>query len=431
MNDQNNPIGSKDNPYTVTSYNANLKSYIQKLNPCFITGEIIKKSNYGNSSYVTIKDLTDDSIMECSTFQSGTSLKIKEMSEGAEIVMYSKPDFWNKKGKLTMSILDIEEVGAANFLKDIELLKKKLAAEGIFDSDHKLPLPAFPSKIGLICGKNAKAKDDVIENVMRQWPFVEFEIKEVSVGNSPNTPREVISALNEFESAAQKPDIVIITRGGGALEEVVFPFSNEELVRFVYAYSIPTIGAIGHETDCPLLDFVVDYRASTPTDAAKTAVPSAKNESEIISQLLSSLQINLQNKIDSESHKINRYTQSTVLKNITDIFTPHLLLIKSNRDKIASIINYKLQNESVISKKLSEKIETVMNYKLQTATAETRKFSEKLEILNPNNTLDRGYSLTYINGKLIKSVQSVKTGDDLLVNLKDGQIQSTITKINN
>ena len=223
----------------------------------------------------------------------------------------ARPAFWVKRGEISMTLMDVQELGAGDMLLKIEELRKKLAAEGIFAAEHKQALPFLPRKVGLICGKNAQAKDDVMQNAYRRWPSVAFEVREVAVGNSPSTPREVAAALAELD-AMEGVDVIVISRGGGALEEVVFPFSDEGLVRAVFAASTPVVSAIGHETDQPLIDFVADFRASTPTDAAKNIVPDLATEREIVAQMQSNLKNALLNRIEHEQEMLRglRYSRA-------------------------------------------------------------------------------------------------------------------------
>ena len=150
-----------------------------------------------------------------------------------------------------------------------------MAAEGLFDPSRKRPLPFLPRVVGLVCGRQAKAKDDVINNARLRWPATRFEIREVAVQGA-YAVAEVSRAIAELDQIEQV-DVIVVARGGGAVEDLL-PFSDEALVRAAAACHTPLVSAIGHETDCPLLDLVADFRASTPTDAARRIVPDLLEE---------------------------------------------------------------------------------------------------------------------------------------------------------
>jgi exodeoxyribonuclease VII large subunit len=203
------------------------------------------------------------------------------LSEGERVVVQAKPTFWTKRGTLNLDARQIRPVGVGELLARLEHLKRVLASEGLFDRDRKHPIPFLPRKVGLICGRASAAEKDVVENARRRWPAVQFEIRQVSV-QGPNTVPEVSAALRELD-ADRSVDVIVITRGGGSFEDLL-PFSNEALVRAVADAVTPVVSAIGHDVDTPLLDFVADVRASTPTDAAKLIVPDVMEQRAAIHQ---------------------------------------------------------------------------------------------------------------------------------------------------
>jgi exodeoxyribonuclease VII large subunit len=190
-------------------------------------------------------------------------------------VVQAKPTFWTKRGTFQLAARQVRPVGVGELLARLEHLKAVLAAEGLFDMDRKRPLPFLPRKVGLICGRASAAEKDVVQNARRRWPGVLFEIRTVSV-QGPNTVPEVSAALRELDNDPSV-DVIVITRGGGSFEDLL-PFSNEALIRAVASALTAVVSAIGHDVDTPLLDFVADLRASTPTDAAKRIVPDVKEQ---------------------------------------------------------------------------------------------------------------------------------------------------------
>src|SRR6266581_4449437 len=202
--------------------------------------------------------------------------------EGARIVVWARPDFNAGRGSFALAALEIRAVGIGELLARLERLRRSLAAEGLFAAERKRPLPFLPGVVGLICGRDSAAERDVRRNAARRWPAVRFRVAQVAV-QGPYAVTEIIEALRELD-ADQDVDVIIVTRGGGSIEDLL-PFSDEALIRAVAACATPVVSAIGHEQDSPILDYVADARASTPTDAAKRVVPDVSEQLALVSQL--------------------------------------------------------------------------------------------------------------------------------------------------
>jgi exodeoxyribonuclease VII large subunit len=196
--------------------------------------------------------------------------------------MWVKPDFNATRGSFALTALEIRAVGIGELLARLEKLRKQLAAEGLFSAERKRALPFLPAVIGLVCGRESAAERDVVQNAQRRWPAVRFRIEQSAV-QGPYAAGEVIEALRRLD-ADPEVEVIVISRGGGSLEDLL-PFSDEALLRAVAACRTPVVSAIGHEQDSPLLDFVADLRASTPTDAAKRIVPDVAEQLVLVTQL--------------------------------------------------------------------------------------------------------------------------------------------------
>jgi exodeoxyribonuclease VII large subunit len=225
-------------------------------------------------AFMRLRDTSADMSISVMCYKSVLATA-QPLPANARVVIHAKPSWFTKNGSLTMSAKEIRQVGVGELLARLEALKEKLALEGLFNSDRKVKLPLLPRTVGLICGRNTDAEKDVVENARRRWPAVQFEIREVAVQGAAAVV-EVSQALQELE-ANPLVDVIIITRGGGSFEDLL-PFSDETLVRLAASCKTPIVSAIGHEKDAPLLDLVADYRASTPTDAAKRVVPDIAQE---------------------------------------------------------------------------------------------------------------------------------------------------------
>src|SRR5699024_9907383 len=232
-----------------------IAEYVNRMAPVWVEGQIVQlnKHNASATAYLTLRDTDVDMSLNATMLKQMLAAVSAPVEEGAHVVLHAKPSCWVKKGALRMRAQDIRAIGVGELLARIEELKKVLAAEGLFDAERKLPLPFLPRRIGLISGRDAKAKHDVLVNARARWPHVHFEIREVAV-QGPNCVPQVSRAIAELD-ADEDVEVIVVARGGGSVEDLL-PFSNETMVRAAAASRTPLVAAIGHETDTPLLDLV-------------------------------------------------------------------------------------------------------------------------------------------------------------------------------
>ena len=264
-----------EQPWPVRVLSLKISDYVDRMSQLWVEGQVVQFNPRGGTAFLTLRDPDVDMSLSVSVPMNAVNAMPIPLAQGARVVLQAKPTFWTKRGTLQLEARQIKPVGIGDLLARVEILKRTLAAEGVFDADRKRPIPFLPQRVGLVTGRSSAAEKDVVENARRRWPAVRFEIREVAVqGTSAVT--EVIEALRELD-AHPEVEVIVIARGGGALEELL-PFSNEAMVRAVAAARTPVISAIGHDVDQPLLDLVADWRASTPTDAGKKVVPDAQRE---------------------------------------------------------------------------------------------------------------------------------------------------------
>ena len=270
-------------PWPVRLLSLKIADYVDKMSLLWVEGQIVQVSRRPGqaTAYLTLRDVDVDMSLNVTIRTSTLDALSTPLAEGARVVVQAKPTFWTKRGSLQLSARQVRPVGVGELLARLEHLRRLLASEGLFDRDRKRPLPFLPGRVGLICGRASAAEKDVVENARRRWPAVQFEIRTVSV-QGPSTVPEVSAALRELD-ADPRVDVIVITRGGGSFEDLL-PFSNEALIRAVAKAVTPVVSAIGHDVDTPLLDFVADVRASTPTDAAKKIVPDVREQRAAVEQ---------------------------------------------------------------------------------------------------------------------------------------------------
>jgi len=394
---------SSESPAPVRVVSEAIKDYVDRLGPIWIEGEISElNERSGMMAFMRLRDTSVDMSISVMCHKSVIAT-VKPLPDNARVVLYAKPSFYTKNGSISFSAREIRQVGVGELLARLEALKNLLAGEGLFDSDRKVALPLLPKVIGLICGRNTDAEKDVVENAKRRWPSVQFEIREVTVQGAAAVS-EVSDALRELE-ANKDVEVIIITRGGGSFEDLL-PFSDEGLVRLAASCTTPIVSAIGHEKDAPLLDLVADYRASTPTDAAKRVVPDIAEEIAMISAMRDRARRTLLNRINLEATQIANFKNRPVMKDPHVLITTRAEIIAGLRDR---------SNRSFA-------------HQLKLAKEELKQIKARVRALSPQATLDRGYSVVQLaDGQIVTDPKKLKQGDLLRLRLAKGETQATAT----
>jgi exodeoxyribonuclease VII large subunit len=392
---------SSESPAPVRVVSEAIKDYVDRLGPIWIEGEISElNERSGMMAFMRLRDISVDMSISVMCHKSVIAT-VKPLPDNARVVMYAKPSWYTKNGSLSFSAREIRQVGVGELLARLEALKNLLATEGLFDSDRKVSLPLLPKVIGLICGRNTDAEKDVVENAKRRWPSVQFEIREVTVQGAAAVS-EVSDALRELE-ANKDVEVIIITRGGGSFEDLL-PFSDESLVRLAASCTTPIVSAIGHEKDSPLLDLVADYRASTPTDAAKRVVPDILEEVAMIGAMRDRARRTLVNRINLEATQIANFKNRPVMKDPQVLITSRAEIIAGLRDR---------SNRSFA-------------HQLKLAKEELKQVKARVRALSPQATLDRGYSVVQLqDGQIVTDPKKLKQGDLLRLRLAKGETKAT------
>ena len=396
---------SSESPAPVRLVTEAIKDYIDRLGPIWIEGEISElNERSGGMAFMRLRDTSVDMSISVMCYKTVLAA-VAPLPANARVVIHAKPSWFTKNGSLTMSAKEIRQVGVGELLARLEELKNRLAAEGLFSQDRKVDLPLLPRKVGLICGRNTDAEKDVVENARRRWPAVEFEIREVAVQGAAAVV-EVSAALRELEADADV-DVIIITRGGGSFEDLL-PFSDESLVRLAADCQTPIVSAIGHEKDAPLLDLVADYRASTPTDAAKNVVPDISEEIEALKEVRDRMVRKVAAIIELETSKTLQLTQRPVIRD------PYVLV--TSREEV-------LQN-------LRDRSTRNFGHRIEVAQGELLQMSARVRSLSPQSTLDRGYSVVQLkDGSIVRGSKELKEGDELRIRLAQGETGAVVTSL--
>ncbi len=369
---------SAQSPAPVRVISALLHDYIDRLSSIWVEGQVAqyKPRPGANVQFITLRDTDAEFSLRVMVNSALIGAMNPPLSEGQRIVIYGRCDFWAKQGSLQIIAKEIRAVGLGDLLAQLEALKNKLAAEGLFAGDRKKPIPFLPQRIGLITGRQSDAMHDILVNTRERWPAADFEIREVAVQGVSAVP-EITRALSELDSLGL--DVIVIARGGGSLEDLL-PFSNETLIRAVSQAITPVVSAIGHEQDTPLLDFVADLRASTPTDAAKRIVPSLAEELRLISELRQRTKRSVNSQLDVHSVKV-----------------------RETRKRLQQIVSHRVDSE----------MRTVQHLRAQ------------VRALSPAATMERGYSIVLTSsGEIVRDPAQIAVGSLLDVRLAHGRIDA-------
>ncbi|EWT03090.1 exodeoxyribonuclease VII large subunit [Intrasporangium oryzae NRRL B-24470] len=397
-----NPLPEKaadttaEQPWPVRVLSLKISDYVDRMSQLWVEGQVVQFSPRGSTAYLTLRDPDVDMSLSVSVPMNAVSAMAVPLTQGARVVLQAKPTFWTKRGTLQLEARQIRPVGIGDLLARVEILKRTLAAEGLFDADRKRPIPFLPHTVGLITGRSSAAEKDVVENARRRWPAVRFAIREVAVQGA-GAVTEVVAALRELD-ADRTVDVIVIARGGGALEELL-PFSNEAMVRAVAEARTPVISAIGHDVDQPLLDLVADWRASTPTDAGKKVVPDAHLERSTVAGARDRLRGAMDRRIESERRGLRALVSRPVMAD-------PVALVRARRDEIAH---------------LRSRASTRVEARLHRAADQVEHLRRQVVALSPQSTLERGYAVVqHRDGRVVMDPGDAGIGELLRVRVARG-----------
>lgn len=392
------------------------------LQEVYIKGEISNfKAHSKGHFYFTIKDETSriNAIMFAS---SASKVKFKP-TDGMKVLVTGKISVYEATGGYQIYVNTMLEDGVGNLFVAFEQLKKKLHNEGLFDSKYKKPIPKIPQKIGVITAPTGAAIRDIISTVNRRFPLAEILVFPSLVqgeGAKENIALQIKNANN------YNLDVLIVGRGGGSIEDL-WAFNEEIVARAIFDSKIPIVSAVGHEVDFTISDFVSDQRAPTPTGAAEIVVPNMKDVSNYLGQLkLRSMQ-SMKNILELKKKRLLKVKDNYILNNPLELYAGKIIKFDYLYEKL--ITNYK---------NLIEKKKTSLDFLLRRECLtnpvsiidhQKHQYSillGKLDALSPLKTLERGYSIVKKDNKAITSVSSVKTNDNITIDLKDGSIKATV-----
>ena len=389
---------SPDNPWPVRAVATRVAKYIDRLGTVWIEGQLTELKLRGPTAWMVLRDPAADMSLAVSCPRDIVTDAPVPLSEGTQVIMHGKPQFYTRNGSFSLRISEIRAVGLGELLARIERLRRLLDAEGLFDKRLKRPLPFLPAAVGLITGRASAAEHDVMTVATDRWPAVRFQLRNAVV-QGPNAVPQIVDALRDLDRDAAI-DVIVIARGGGSVEDLL-PFSDETLCREIAKCTTPVVSAIGHEPDNPLCDLVADVRAATPTDAAKRIVPDAAAEQAFIADLRRRSARALRNWVHREQHTLSQLRSRPVLAQPLAALTARADEIHRARAAARRDITRLVAAESDRIGHLAARLTT----------------------LGPAATLDRGYAVVQtVSGAILRTTADAPAGTRLRVRVSDGAV---------
>ena len=394
------------------------------LNEVFLKGEISNfKAHSRGHFYFTLKD--EGSRINAIMFASQTK-KIKFMpQDGMKVLVTGKISVFEANGGYQIYVNEMLEDGVGNLYIAYEQLKKKLENEGLFNKDHKKESPHIPKRVGVVTAPTGAAIKDIISTIKRRWPLTEIYLFP-SLVQGEDAKEDIVKQIKKAENFYLPLDTLIVGRGGGSIEDL-WPFNEEIVARAIYECKIPTISAVGHEIDFTIADFVADLRAPTPTGAAEMAVPQLSDMKNYLNQVNIRLNNTINNKINNNKRKLNDIMARNIFKNPMIIYEKKELYFDSILERL------KFSLKSLTSAKEKELIKVKNSYILknphQLLEKKGNKYLQlvsKLETLSPLLTLQRGYTMTKKEGKVITKSTDLKKKDIIEIVFSDGSVNAEI-----
>lgn len=409
----------------ISELNNYIKSMLDSnpyLNRVYLKGEISNFKNHTRGHlYFTLKD--DESRLSAVMF-AGNAASLEFVPEdGMNVLVEGRISAYPAQGSYQIYVDKMEVDGLGALYIEYEKLKKKLAAQGLFASEHKKRIPKFPERVGVITAQTGAAVRDIMSTIKRRYPACEAILFPCLVQGKDAAPDIVrqIKRADEFGV-----DTIIVGRGGGSIEDL-WAFNEEIVAHAIYECRTPIISAVGHEIDWTIADFVADLRAPTPTGAAEMAVPTVMDIITLLDNYKIRLNKNIKNMVNTKFIKWRNYKNSFVLKNPMAMYEVKEQKLDSLMDSLNKDIKVILSNKEVSLNKI--KLSYIFKNPDSLIDKKRQEYSllvKALHLLNPLGILEKGYSLVEIDGKIIKTSEDIKVNDEIDIKLHQGSLKAKV-----
>jgi exodeoxyribonuclease VII large subunit len=393
--------------YSVSDLNAYIRALLESnenLMDIWVVGEVsnLSKPRSGHI-YFTLKDL--DASVRCVIWRVHANRLAGAFRDGMRVEVHGYVSVYEEGGQYQLYVDGIRAAGEGRLYQEFLLLKDKLAAEGIFEEDRKRPIPTQPKLIGIVTSPTAAALQDMLKSLLNRFPMTEVILSPASVQGDA-APVQIVKALERLNKFVH-PDVILIGRGGGSLEDL-WAFNDEQVVRAVAASGAPVISGVGHETDFTLTDFAADLRAPTPTSAAVMAVPDINDINVVLNGWNFLLEQTMVNVLEKHRSKLME------TKNELDLLSPGWQIKQSMQ---------RLDNSSL-------RMDFFVNRFFLQQKQQLELMEEKILSYDPRHILGRGYALVEDkDGSVITTIKRVQLGQNIFVHISDGTISADVTGV--
>lgn len=373
------------------------------LNHIYVRGEVSNcKYHSSGHIYFTLKDR--GGAIACVMFAGNRKGLNFRMTEGMAVIVFGSVSVYERDGRYQLYAREIMQEGAGKLYEAYEALKKKLLAEGLFDEEHKLDIPKYPKRLGVVTARTGAAVQDIINVSLRRNPWLQIVFCPATV-QGEGAVQSVVRGIRALEEAGV--DVMIVGRGGGSIEDL-WAFNEEMVARAVYDCKIPVISAVGHETDTTIIDYVADLRAPTPSAAAELAVPDMRI---VLRQLQG-----YEEALEAAMEQI-------------------MTLCRQRVDSYARVFRHlnpqsRLNDRRQRLMEVEDRLRLGMERRIEQAKSELAIRTQQLEGVSPLRQLERGYAyVSDEDGHGVASAEQVTVGQHLFLDVKDGMIESEVTAI--
>jgi exodeoxyribonuclease VII large subunit len=386
---------------TVSELTRRIKSVVEAdFNGVAIQGQISNfKCHSSGHLYFTIKD--DSSQIRAVMWRGRTTSLFFTPQDGMKVVARGNVTVYEVRGEYQLDVQTLQPLGVGELQIAFDQLKRKLHAEGLFDADHKKPLPEFPERIGIVTSPTGAALRDMINVISRRCPMVELILAPVKVQG--NGAAEEISAAVRDLNDIGGIDVLIVGRGGGSLEDL-WAFNEECVARAIYASRIPVVSAVGHEVDFTIADFVADLRAPTPSAAAELVVRERAELVEIVRNYCYTAQQIIEDRIESGRERMISLIRSYSFNRPIDI----------------------VRQSSQRLDEMKQALRRITLHNVAIAKQHVTSLQKRMNSVNPDTVLERGYAMVLLDGVVISRASALKRDNDVTMKFSDGVVPARV-----
>lgn len=433
--------------YSVTRLNREVKTILESFPLLWVEGEISNFKSYNSGHwYFSLKDQASQ--VSCAMFRGKNMLTKLQPKDGMLVRVRARVTLYEPRGNYQIIVEHMEEAGEGALRRAFEELKQKLQNEGLFNSEHKQPVPEHPQCVGIVTSPSGAAVHDIITTLKRRFPALSVILYPVAVQGAGSAD-EIAEAINKAQQR-KECDVLIVGRGGGSLEDL-WSFNEEKVARAIYSCEIPIVSAVGHEVDFTIADYVADHRAPTPTAAAELVSPDQYSYQQQLENSFNRLSRLMTSRLQQQQQQLNwlgkRLTHpgrrlQDIAQRLDELQARHLRAQQIQRQNQQVILQglttrlklcdprQRLQQQKEKCQLISQRLHQGMGQKLQSAKQQLTHVTHSLDTVSPLATLQRGYAIVSKEGydQIIRSSQKIKIGDKIVTQLAAGKLFSTINK---